>query len=233
MLRSVMPELLDELSADDPHAVRSRRDLKTVNTLMGTADVMARALLQRPRARPPDTLVELGAGDGTLLLEIARRVAPNWNGLRAVLVDQQRLVTAQTCAQFEALSWHVESVQADVLQWLRERPAQIVDVTIANLFLHHFGERDLPVLLREVSRQTRTFLACDPRRSRPALATAAMLGLVGCNRVTVHDAAISVRAGFRGHELSAFWPRGAAWMLTEGEAGRFAHIFRAEHASHV
>ena len=232
MLRSVMPELLDELPADDPHAIRSRRDLKTVNTLMGTADIMASALLQGPRVRRPDTLVELGAGDGTLLLEIARRLAPNWNGLRAVLVDQQPLVTAQTCAQFEALSWHVESVQADVLQWLRERAAHTVDVTVANLFLHHFGERDLGVLLHEVARQTRTFLACEPRRSRPALATAAMLGLVGCNRVTVHDATISVRAGFRDQELSAVWPR-AAWMLTEGEAGRFAHIFRAEHASQL
>ncbi|MEQ1910013.1 MAG: methyltransferase domain-containing protein [Vicinamibacterales bacterium] len=233
MLRSVRPELLDELPADDPHAIRSRRDLKTVNTLMGTADIMARALLQRPRRRPPETLVELGAGDGTLLLEIARRVAPNWNGLRAVLVDQQSLVTAQTRAQFKALSWHIESVQADVLQWLRERPPQIVDVTVANLFLHHFGARDLGVLLGEVSRQTRTFLACEPRRSRPALAAAAMLGVVGCNRVTVHDATISVRAGFRAHELSAIWPRAADWMLTEGDAGRFSHIFQAEHASRV
>ena len=91
----------------------------------------------------------------------------------------------------------------------------------------------MAVLLREVSRQTRTFLACEPRRARPALVAASMLGLVGCNRVTVHDAAISVRAGFRDHELSAVWPRGAGWMLTEGNAGRFAHTFLAEHASHV
>ena len=233
MLRNVLPELLDELPADDPRAIRSRRDLKTVNALMGNADIMARALLQRPGGRPPETLVELGAGDGTLLLQIAQRVTPNWNGLRVVLVDQQLLVTEQTRAQFEALSWRVDSVQADVVQWLRERPAHTVDVTIANLFLHHFGERDLAVLLSEVSRQTRTFLACEPRRARPALAAAAMLGFVGCNGVTVHDATISVRAGFRDHELSAIWPRAAAWRLTEGRAGRFAHTFLAEHASLV
>jgi len=234
MLRSVLPELLDALPADDPHAVRSRRDLKRVNALMGNADIMARALLQRFRVRPPETLVELGAGDGTLLLQMARRVAPQWNGLRVVLVDQQRLVTAQTRAQFEALSWQVESVQADVLQWVRERPVHhTVDVTVANLVLHHFGDRELATLLHEVSRQTRTFLACEPRRARPALAAAAMLGLVGCSRVTVHDATISVRAGFRDQELSAVWPRAAVWMLTEGRAGRFSHTFMAEHAAQL
>ena len=200
---------------------------------MGHADIIARALLEGRRARPPATLVELGAGDGTLLLQVARRVAPGWNGLRAVLVDQQRLVTAQTRAQFEALSWQVESVQADVFQWLRERAAHTADITIANLFLHHFVERDLFTLLRDVSLRTRLFLACEPRRSRPALAAAAMLGLIGCNGVTVHDATTSVRAGFGGHELSSAWPRGAAWKLTEGKAGRFTHLFLAEHATLV
>ena len=233
MLRNVQPELLDELPADDPRAIHSRDDIKRVNALMGHADIMARALLDGPRARTPDTLIELGAGDGTFLLQVAKRIAPRWPGLRALLVDQQSLVTPQTRAQFEALSWGVESVQADVFHWLRERAAHTADITIANLFLHHFVERDLSTLLRDASRQTRRFLACEPRRSRPALAAAAMLGCIGCNRVTVHDATISVRAGFRDHELSAAWPRDADWRLTEGNAGRFTHTFLAEQTSNV
>jgi hypothetical protein len=197
---------------------------------MGHADLMARALLARPREPPPQTLVELGAGDGTLLLEIARRIAPRWRGIRAVLVDQHPLVTSQTRAQFEALSWQIESVQADVFQWLREQTPHAVDVIIANLFLHHFVGQDLSTLLRDVSRQTRLFLACEPRRSRPALAATAMLGLVGCSGVTVHDAALSVRAGFDHNELSAAWPVEAGWTLSELNAGPFSHTFLAEHA---
>jgi hypothetical protein len=198
---------------------------------MGHADIMARALLGRSRDRPPETLVELGAGDGTLLLEIARRIAPRWRGIRAVLVDRHSLVTSHTRAQFEGLSWQIESVPADVFEWLRQRPSHTTDVTIANLFLHHFVGRDLSNLLCCVSRQTRLFLACEPRRCRPALAATAMLRLVGCNGVTVHDAALSVRAGFDHDELSAAWPGEAGWTLTERNAGPFSHTFLAEHAS--
>jgi hypothetical protein len=84
MLRNVRPELLDALAAHDPRALHSRGDLRRVNALMGHADVLARVLLGRPRNRPLETLIELGAGDGTLLLAIARRIAPRWPGIRAV-----------------------------------------------------------------------------------------------------------------------------------------------------
>src|ERR1700674_4944626 len=123
MLRKVIPELLDELPPDDRRAIHSRGDLKKVNALMGNADIMARALLKRGREKTPVpfSLVDLGAGDGTFLLQVAKRVASHWPPVRAVLVDQQRLVPSQTRAQFEALSWQVESVQAEVFQWLQER----------------------------------------------------------------------------------------------------------------
>jgi len=55
-----------------------------------------------------------------------------------------------------------------------------------------------------------------------------MMRVIGANGVTLHDAKISVRAGFRDHELSALWPPGSGWQLTEGKAGRFTHGFTAE-----
>jgi hypothetical protein len=56
-----------------------------------------------------------------------------------------------------------------------------------------------------------------------------MMGLIGCNGVTVHDARVSVRAGFRDRELSAIWPAGNDWTLQEHKAGRFTHGFVATH----
>jgi hypothetical protein len=53
------------------------------------------------------------------------------------------------------------------------------------------------------------------------------MGLIGCNDVTRHDAAISVRAGFRDGELSACWPIAAGWTLTEKRAPPFSHLFVA------
>jgi len=55
-----------------------------------------------------------------------------------------------------------------------------------------------------------------------------LLRLIGCNRVTRHDAPISVRAGFTGQELSQLWPAGQGWLLEERPAGWFSHLFIAQ-----
>src|SRR5436190_16442240 len=44
MQRHVEPELLDELPANDPRALRSRKDLERVNAWMGHSRIMARQL---------------------------------------------------------------------------------------------------------------------------------------------------------------------------------------------
>jgi len=45
--------------------------------------------------------------------------------------------------------------------------------------------------------------------------------------VTRHDAVVSVRAGFRGGELAALWPRGEGWTIEERARGPFGHAFVA------
>ena len=98
----------------------------------------------------------------------------------------------------------------------------------ANLFLHHFPEAQLAELLRAAARLARVFIAVEPRRSARVLFFSRLLGLIGCNQVTRHDAPISVRAGFAGHELSRLWPAGQGWSLQERPAGWFSHLFIAQ-----
>lgn len=234
MRRQVAPELLDDLSPDDPRAMHSRDDLKRINKLMGNAGIIARGLMAAsrtgfsvPAVGDRYTIVELGAGDGTLLLEIAKRINSAIRPVHAILVDQQSLLTHDTRRAFEALAWNVEIVRADVFEWLARRTDTVADITIANLFLHHFTDDHLARLLGDAARQTRLFFACEPRRSRKALAAVSLVRLIGCNDVTVHDGKISVRAGFRDHELSVLWPRNGGWHLREEKAGRFTHGFTA------
>jgi hypothetical protein len=224
MHRTVQPELLDRLPAGDPAAVHARRDLRKVNRLMGHARLLTRELRRAPALRH---VVELGAGDGSLLLRVARRLPRPSGRMRATLVDLRPTIDADTRAAFDALGWDVEPAEADVVAWLSRPQAQMADVTLANLFLHHFRNPDLAALFALLSRQTRRFVACEPLRSRTALAGAALLGLVGCNSVTRHDADISVRAGFKDAELSAIWPAEPGWRLRESRAGPFTHFFAA------
>src|SRR3569832_1512197 len=117
--RQVEPEWLDELPAGDPRAVRSRRDLQRINGWMLQASIMTRLLLAH-QCGAPRRIVELGAGDGTFMLAVARRLAKRWRGLTATFVDQQNIVTRDTHDAFGALGWRTESVTADVFAFLAE-----------------------------------------------------------------------------------------------------------------
>lgn len=222
--RHIQPEILDELPADDPRAIQSRRDLQKVNALMRHPRIVTRALRRAPE--PSRLLVELGAGDGTFLLNVARRLGPQVR-MRAILVDRQPSLGAATRSGFESAGWEVETCQSDVFEWLCRPDAPTADVTLANLFLHHFREGELANLLNLIAQRTHYFVACEPRRSRTGLAGVSLLQLIGCNEVTLHDGEISVRAGFRDCELSELWPTDPGWDLAERRRGLFTHAFVA------
>jgi len=221
MARRVEPEWLDCLPPQDPRARRSREDLVRVNGLMGNAARVGASLRQiRPR-----TVAEIGGGSGRFLLAAARR-ARLGEPVAATIMDREPCVDAATVARFEALGWRAESQRRDVFEWLEDPATPAFDAIVANLFLHHFDDASLERLLAGVASRARFFIACEPRRSLLALGGARTLRFIGCNDVTRHDAAVSVRAGFRDGELTRLWGA-SGWRTSEGRAGPFAHRFIA------
>ncbi|TIX25733.1 MAG: hypothetical protein E5V35_13410, partial [Mesorhizobium sp.] len=93
------------------------------------------------------------------------------------------------------------------------------------LFLHHFDDARLVRLFSLLAPKAPLLLAAEPLRSMPALAAARLLPVIGVNHVTRHDAAQSVRGGFRGSELSALWRAAGREPLEERRAGPFSHVF--------
>lgn len=227
MRRCVEPELLDQLAPDHHEALGSRRDLQNLNALMGHACILAQSLASNEPTYTRLPIVELGAGDGTLLLRVARRFG--WSAItrQALLVDRHPLVSSQTVNSFRQLNWQVKLVCADVFDWLEELNCSTAYVLVANLFLHHFDEEKLATLLRFASKQAVLVVALEPRRAAWPLLLSKLVCLVGCNRVTQHDAPASVRAGFKGSELSRLWPADPSWTLQEGKSGWFSHLFLA------
>ncbi len=228
--RRVEPEWLDELAPTDPRAIRSRRDLRRVNSFMLQAGIMRRLLLSACGDERPRFILELGGGDGSFILKVAQALARNWPGVRVTLLDRQPVVAKETREAFQALGWKLEVVTADVFAFLEAAAGTQADVVTANLFLHHFPDARLRRLLALAATIAPRIVACEPRRSAWSLGASRLLWAIGCNDVSRHDAAASVRAGFRGTELSALWPRQQGWRLSERPAGLFSHAFVARRA---
>ncbi len=237
--RIVAPETLDHLAADDPAAMRSRRDLRRVHRIMRTASIVANAIgaskaLRRPE---PFRVLELGAGDGTLMLRVARAIGRVDAAVQLTLLDRLALVEPVTIDGYARVGWRAEATTADVLEWAAaSTPGRAStastgkrwDLIIANLFLHHFQGRELQSVLRAIATRSDRLFACEPRRARLALVAAHLTGLIGANAVTREDAVLSVHAGFHADELTATWKSfETGWTVREYGAGLFSHCFDA------
>ena len=225
--RVLTPELLDSLPPDDPAAQASRLDLQRLHPLLGQVSLWTRWFSEKYPVRPPSSLADLGAGDGSLLGTVLLRTYPKGGqGARIFFVDRQPVVPESTLTHLRRCNWLPTVITADVSEWVEEGPA--LDAALANLFLHHLEAPGITRLFSALARKTGSFSAAEPRRGRLAWWTAQSLGLIGCHPVTRHDARVSVEAGFTGNELGLLWPNRTGWHLTEKAAGPFTHFFSAQ-----
>jgi hypothetical protein len=204
-MRVVIPEILDHLPPDDPEAIRSRRDLRMINTLMGNDRWILKTLRNFPAAAA-NGITELGAGDGTLTAKIA-----------AAFPDST--VTALDLAPRPAnLPASIRWRQGDLFR--SATPIQ-GGVLIANLFLHHFEGAALQQL-GKLCKGFEILLFSEPQRAKiPHLLGALVNPLV--NRVTRHDMHVSIDAGFVEDELPALMSLSPSdWQIQEHSTWRGA-----------
>ena len=181
--RMVKPEILDHLPADDPEAIRSRRDLRWINFLMGNERWVCRTLRKFPQAASRG-VVEFGAGDGALAQQLAG------------MLPACPLTACDLAPRPAGLDPRVRWQQGDLLVGGVPPGGGVL---IANLFLHHFEAEALRILGR-LCEGFDVVIFNEPDRSR-------LPHLLGCllwpviNRVTRHDMHVSIDAGFANGEL--------------------------------
>jgi len=214
------------LPPDDPRARRSRVDLQRVHRAMRSLSILKRAIARLDIHVPPRRILELGAGDGTLLLRLLRAQRARWPGGDLILLDQHDLVSEATRAHFVALGWSVQVLRVDAMEWARSVHRDHYDLCLTMLFLHHFQTPALTELLAGVASSTDAFIACEPRRNALGRLGSRLLFLLGVNDLTREDGMLSVAAGFAASELSALWPQSSeAWRIEEYFAPPFTHCF--------
>jgi hypothetical protein len=183
MQRILEPEVLDSLAPSDPDALHSRRDLRLTNRIMGNYRWLARTL--RPVLRPGEVALELGAGTGELGQQLVAR------GIAADGLD--RWPRPENWPANRA--WHVADLRT--FDGYAGYP-----VIFGNLIFHHFDEAELAALGEILQRHARAIIACEPARRRSSQKLfAAVAPLFRANPVTLHDARVSIAAGFIGDEL--------------------------------
>ena len=183
MHRTVQPELLDSLPPDHPDALHNRRDLRLTNLIMGNLRWFVRTL---PRLlRPHELLLEIGAGTG----ELSRRLATM--GIPTDALDLWPRPAPWPAGRL----WH----QSDLRTFddFAAYPA-----VIGNLIFHQFSIAELAALGDRMRPHARVILASEPVRRRLSQVLYRFAGpLFRANRISLHDAHVSIAAGFRDHEL--------------------------------
>ena len=225
--RLVQEEILDHLPGDDPEAVVSRSDLRLLNRIMRHANPMARLIRSEINGRDEISVVDIGCGDGTFSEQWVTRIHEDRVRKSLIFIDRIHCLSSRVGETLQSAGWRYEVKIGNAESLLLEMEPSPDRIVIANLFLHHFEEDDLRSLLESVSSRASAFICIEPRRSRFSLGSSRLIGALGCNRVTRHDAVVSVRAGFRGREISLLWPESKDWMTIEKPVGLFSHLFYA------
>jgi SAM-dependent methyltransferase len=184
MQRTLQPEILDSLPADHPDALHNRRDRRLTNRLLGSHRWLERIL--PGLVRPGERVLELGAGTGELALRLGQR------GLAVSGLD----VWPRPSAWPAGSPWYQEDLRTfDGF----DRYA----VVFGNLIFHQFSAADLDALGQRIRAHARVIVACEPTRRRLSQVCYRTLGpAFGANHVSLHDAHVSIAAGFRGRELA-------------------------------
>ena len=212
--RKLTPEILDALDQDDPKAIRSRRDLRIINTVLGGTRWILRNvddLLSKDQTITK--IVECGAGDGTMTLELASLLAEKHPKVSLTAVDLQP--APRNWQAHDKVTWH----RGDLL-----KSPELFDehtLVVANLMLHHFTAEQLGTLGKEFTTAKAAVLS-EPHRWRKWMRFA--LYPLGLNSVTRHDMRISIESGFTDTELVDFLGFDSSqWDVISGSTFRGLH----------
>ena len=189
-------EILDDPATDPMLRARSIGDVTRSNTLLGgTRAVLAELARVMPSLGASATLLDVGTGLADIPRRARERASARGLALRTVGLDEAESLSRQVRATLDG------AVCGDA----RALPVATasVDVVTCSQLLHHFGDEEIPTVLRELDRVARGWIVVsDLRRSWLAAWGFWLVSWpLRFHRVTRHDGFVSVLRGFTVDEL--------------------------------
>ena len=188
---------------------RSLRDVRRANGVLGGANAVlteVRRLL--PQLGGSATLLDVGTGLADIPVRARRLAARMGVQLYTLGLDE--------AASLAALSNDV--LDGSICGDARKLPFATgsIDVVTCSQVLHHFEDREISVVLREMNRVARhAVIVSDLRRSWFAVGGFWIVTwLLGFHPVSRHDGMVSVLRGFTSHDLSEHVLRSTGRMAT-------------------
>jgi ubiquinone/menaquinone biosynthesis C-methylase UbiE len=193
-------------------------ELRRVNRWLGDVSALRRSVLPdiERDGRSRFTLLDVGAGTGELLREVA--LAARRRGAESKLVGLELNERAAYAALEESREFpEVTSVRGDALRLPFADGA--FDYVMCSLFTHHFRDDACVLVLKEMARVARRRVYCiDLHRHPVAYYFYTTIGrLILHNRLTREDGALSILRAFRPDELRRLGERAG---LKEVKVGR-------------
>jgi ubiquinone/menaquinone biosynthesis C-methylase UbiE len=202
--RTIARELMDEPVDDLDELAENLRDVAFANARLGGTAPVVRAL-RRLGAR---SVLDVGSGAGDVALALVRDGAQRGVDVHVTCLDRSEQMLG--IAQRETGGGPgLDFVRADGASL--PYPDGAFDVVTCTLALHHFDPDAATVLLRELRRVARASpVVCDLRRSPIAYAAAWLWSRTSRNRLTRHDAPLSVRRAYTPREVRTL-AQAAGW----------------------
>ena len=198
-------ELLDGPLDDQVALAGNLRDLARINRRLGGVDLSAAAIEALAAHRDELTMIDVGTGGADIPVALIARSLARGRHLRVVAIDSRPEVLAAAVVADPRIG------TTDDLE-LRVGdgrglpfPDGSFDVAHASLVAHHLDAADAVLLFREMGRVARLGVVVnDLDRTRVGWLGAWLIGhLLTRNRLTRHDAPLSVRRAYRASEVVA------------------------------
>jgi len=199
-------ELLDQPETITGDLAANLRDIRILNRWTGGTSALARALYPTLHGRRSIRILDVATGSADIPLHMLRHASQRGIRIHIVGLDSSPGILA---VARDLSGGSVELMQGDARSL--PLPAASFDIVTCCLALHHFNPDEAIQVLREMWRVSRDrVVVADLTRSYPALIGAWLsTHTIARNRVTRHDALLSVRRAYTPPELAALAERAA------------------------